>query len=415
MSAPRGRRARRLARHAALSLRLLAAHRLRTLLSMAGLVVGVATVMVMVAVGQGAERRLLAQVRALGTDLVVIRPAPAPRVPGRATPPAPLTTLRPADVDAIRDESALARAASGEVHRAMVVRWEGRNTTTTMSGTTAAGLRIRNLATTSGRLFDEEEDRQRRRVAVVGPTVVRTLFGAADPVGMEMRIGTIPFEVVGVLRPRGVDPGGADLDHVVLVPLETAMRRVLNIPWLDAIVVQGRGAAHLMDLEREVLEVLTRRHPQRAGAPNPFLVQNQAVLLRTERGTTRALRGLLLGVSALALLVGGAGIVALALLSVRERTREIGLRRAVGARQSDIQAQFLMESALLGALGGATGILVGVMASGLAAWLGPWDLALSAPATAVGLGASILLGVLAGLIPAARAARLDPATSLRAR
>jgi len=402
-------------RHAALSVRLLAAHRLRTLLSVSGLVIGVATVMVMVAVGQGAERRLLAQVRALGTDLVVVRPAPAPRVAGRAGPARTLTTLRPADVEAIREESALARAAAGEVHRSLVVRWEGRNTTTAVTGTTAGGLQLRNLAVARGRLFDDDEDRQRRRVAVLGPGVVRALFGSADPVGLELRVGAIPFEVIGVLRPRGVDPGGADLDHVVMIPLETAMRRVVNVPWLDALVVQARGAAHLDALEREVLEILARRHPARAGAPSPFLVQNQAVILRTERGTARAMRGLVAGVSVLSLLVGGIGIVALTLLSVRERAREIGLRRAVGARRTDIQFQFLLESTLLGALGGALGVVTGVAVAGLAAWIGPWDLALSAPATAAGLGGALLLGLVVGLIPAARAARLDPAASLRAR
>lgn len=413
MTRPPRRSWRRLARSAALSARLLAAHRLRTLLSVAGLVVGVATVMVMAAVGQGAERRLLEQVRAMGTDLVVIRPAQAPRVAGRAQQSATLTTFRPADVDAIRDESGLAREAAGEVRRTQVVRWEGRNTTTTVSGTTVEGLTLRNMSAATGRVFDDDEDRQRRLVAVVGRSVVRTLFGEVDPVGLELRIGNTPFEVIGVLAPRGTDPGGADLDHVVVIPLETAMRRVLNVPYLDAIYIQARSSDQLDPLEREVLDIMTRRHRPRAGAPSPFVVLNQAVLLRTERGTAQAMEGLILGVSSLALVVGGIGIVALSLLSLRERTREIGLRRAVGARRTDIRLQFLVESGMLGILGGGLGVLAGVAVGGLAALLGPWDLVLSWRAAGLGLLGSVALGLTVGVIPAMRAARLDPITALR--
>lgn len=413
MTRPPGRTWRRLARSAALSARLLAAHRLRTLLSVSGLVVGVATVMVMAAVGQGAERRLMAQVGAMGTDLVVIRPAQAPRVAGRTQQSTTLTTFRPADVTALREESNLAREAAGEVRRTQVVRWEGRNTTTTVSGTSVEGLALRNLAAASGRVFDDEEDRQRRLVALVGRSVVRTLFGAVDPVGLELRIGNTPFEVIGVLQPRGTDPGGADLDHVVVIPLETAMRRVLNVPYLDAIYVQARSSDQLDAVEREALEIMARRHRVRAGAASPFVVLNQAVLLRTERGTAQAMRGLILGVSSLALMVGGVGIVALSLLSLRERTREIGLRRAVGARRQDIQVQFLVESAMLGGLGGVLGVLAGFLAAGLAAGLGPWDLVLSWRAAGLGLLGSLTLGLAVGVIPAMRAARLDPITALR--
>lgn len=409
----RGRSWRRLARSAAISARLLAAHRLRTLLSVGGLIVGVATVMVMAAVGQGAEERILRQVRAMGTDLVVIRPAPAPRVPGREQQSLTLTTFRPADVAAVREGSSLARAAAGEVRRTQVVRWDGRNTTTSISGTTVEGLELRNMAAASGRVFDEDEDRQLRLVAVVGPSVVRTLFGTMDPVGLELRIGNTPFEIIGVLRPRGVDPGGADLDHVVVIPLETAMRRLLNVPYLDAIYVQARASDQLDALERDALGILSDRHRQRAGAPSPFLVQNQAVLLRTERGTAQAMRGLILGVSSLALVVGGVGIVALSLLSLRERTREIGLRRAVGARREDIQVQFLVESGMLGVLGGGLGVVAGLVIAGLASLLGPWDLVLSWRAAMIGLTGSVVLGLLVGVIPAVRAAKLDPITALR--
>ena len=238
--------------------------------------------------------------------------------------------LRPVDAEAIERESALAVASAPVVNQAMVVRWEGVNTTTTVTGTTVEGLRMRNISAARGRVFEDDDDRQRRRVALVGPTVVRSLFGGADPVGRVVRIGSVPFEVIGMTRARGVDPNGADLDDVVVVPLETAMRRLLNIPYVHALFVQAPSSADLDGLEREVREILQGRYPGRSGMLDLFVVQNQTTLLRTERGAARAMNQLIVGVSLLSLLAGGVGIVAVMLIAVRERTREIGLRRALG-------------------------------------------------------------------------------------
>ncbi|MBI4541202.1 MAG: ABC transporter permease [Gemmatimonadetes bacterium] len=408
-----GRRS-KLARSLLLSIQLLVAHRLRTALSVSGLVIGVAAVMVMVAVGEGAERRVLERVRAMGTDLLVVSAAPAPRVAGRQRQVAIHTTLRAADAAAIVEGSVLAVAAAPAVIRSVVARWEGRNTTTTLTGTTTDGLRIRNIRAEWGRVFDDVEDREQRRLALLGPTVVRNLFGDVDPVGRDLRVGSVPFEVIGVTRSRGMDAGGSDLDNVVVIPLETAMRRVLNIPYVHALFVQARSSADLEGLEAEVREILERRHLLRAGMPEPFIIQNQAVLLRTERGAARAMNRLIVSVAILALLVGGIGILAIMLISVRERTREIGLRRAVGAKRKDIQLQFVLESAMLAAAGGTAGVIAGLAAAGMAAALGPWELVLSWRAAFLGLGCSTLLGVAVGSIPAARAARLEPIDALRA-
>ena len=404
----------RLMRSLALSARLLAAHRLRTALSVSGLLVGVAALMVMVAVGAGAERRVLDRVWALGTNVLVVSAAPAPRVAGRPRQVSTLTMLRPADAEAIVEGAALASAAAPMVNQSVVAHAEGRNTTVTLTGTTVAGLEIRAIGPEAGRLFDQFEDDERRRVAVLGRTVARNLFGQADPVGQEIRIGRVPFEVIGVMRPRGTDVGGTDLDNVILIPLETAMRRVLNIPYVHALLVQARSTADLEALEAEVREILLRRHSVRSGLPEPFVVQNQAVLLRTERGTARAMSRLTAGIAVLALVVGGLGIVALMLMSVRERVREIGVRRAVGAKRRDIQAQFLLEAALLATAGGTAGVVVGVLAAGVAALLGPWDLVISWRAAGLGIACSGVLGLIVGVVPAARAARLEPIEALRA-
>jgi putative ABC transport system permease protein len=288
------------------------------------------------------------------------------------------------------------------------------NTTTIVAGTSAGGLRIRHISAASGRVFDEQDDEARRRVAIVGPTVVRSLFAGVDPVGRVIRIGNVPFDVIGVARPRGVDPGGVDLDDVVLVPLETAMRRMLNIPYVHAIFVQARRSADLEALEREVREILRSRHPGRSGMLDLFVIQNQATLLNTERGAARAMKQLIVGVSLLALLAGGIGIVAVMLMTVRERTREIGLRRAIGAKRRDIRLQFMLEAAMLAAGGGLAGTIVGLIVAAAAAMVGPWELVVSWRAAALGLVSSTLLGLGVGILPAARAARLEPIAALQA-
>jgi len=410
----RRRRHGRLARGLLLSLQLLLAHRLRTALSVSGLLAGVAAVIVMVAIGQGAERRVLQRVQAMGTNLLVVSAAPAQRVAARPRQVAVHTMLRPGDAAAIERESALAVAAAPAVNGAMVVRWEGVNTTTTVTGTTVEGLRMRNISAARGRVFEDDDDRQRRRVALVGPTVVRSLFGGADPVGRVVRIGSVPFEVIGMTRARGVDPNGADLDDVVVVPLETAMRRLLNIPYVHALFVQAPSSADLDGLERDVREILQGRYPGRSGMLDLFVVQNQTTLLRTERGAARAMNQLIVGVSLLSLLAGGVGIVAVMLIAVRERTREIGLRRALGAKRRDIRLQFMLESTMLAAGGGLAGVAVGLAAAAGAAALGPWDLVVSWHAAGLGVVCSTILGLIVGVIPAARAARLEPIAALRA-
>jgi putative ABC transport system permease protein len=403
---------RRLARGLLLSIQLLAAHRLRTAVSVSGLLVGVAALMVMVAAGRAAERRVLDRVRAMGTNVLVVAAAPAPRVAGRQRQVATLTQLRPGDADAIMETSRLAAAAAPMVNRSVVAHWEGRNTTVTVTGTTADGLRVRAIQAVSGRLFDASEDVERRRVALVGRTVARNLFGHADAVGREVRLGTVPFDVIGVMRPRGTDVGGTDLDNVIVIPLETALRRVLNIPYVHTVFVQARSTADLAALDAEVRDILLRRHPVRSGMPEPFVIQNQAVLLRTERGAARAMQRLTAGVGVLVLTVGGLGVLAVMLIAVRERTLEIGLRRAVGARRRDIREQFVFESAMLAAAGGTAGVVLGIVGAALAAVLGPWDLMVSWRAAALGVACSTVLGLAVGVIPAARAARLEPIEAL---
>jgi putative ABC transport system permease protein len=243
--------------------------------------------------------------------------------------------------------------------------------------------------------------------------VAASLFPGLDPVGRELRVGDLRLEVIGVAAPRGIDPLGTDLDDFVTIPFGTATRRLMNIPYVHAIHVQAYASADLPRLEQEVREILLGRHGPRSGQPEPFRIQNQASLLRAERAASAALNDLIPAVSFMALLLGGVGILTVMLMSVRERTREIGLRRAVGASRKAIRHQFLMESALLGMLGGTAGVVLGVAAAQSAALLGGWDVMISWPAAGLGFVSSVLLGLLAGAVPAIRAARLEPMAALR--
>jgi putative ABC transport system permease protein len=402
------------ARGLILSIQLLAAHRLRTALSVSGLLIGVAAVMVMAAIGRGAEQQLRERLQTMGTDLLVVSAAPAPRVAGRPRQVAVQTDLNAEDAIALRDEIPAAAASAPAVNRNAVLRWEGRNRATGLSGTTAEGLRIRNIRAGSGRLFDDNDDREQKRVAIIGPAVARSLFAGVDPVGRATRIGTLEFEVIGVAAPRGIDPLGNDLDDFVAIPFQTAIRRVHNLNYVDAIYVQARSSGELEGLEGDVRAILSARLADRAGVSEPYVIQNQAMLLRAERAAVGALNQLVPAVSGIALMLGAIGILTVMLISVRERTREIGLRRALGASRRNIRTQFVLESGMLGVAGGLAGVLAGLAASGISAYFGDWPLIVAWDAAAIGAACSLILGLVIGLVPAARAARLEPIAALRA-
>jgi putative ABC transport system permease protein len=403
----------RLSRNALLSCQILAAHPLRTVLSMTGVVVGVSAVVVMVSVGQGAERRILNRIGQMGTDLLTVNAAPARLMIGRQRTVATVTTLTAEDARAIADYCPQVTAAVPAVAKSFVVRWEGVNSTTTVVGMADDGFRVRNIALAAGRPFDAEDDHLRRRVAVIGPTVARNLFGPADPLGRAIRIGRVLFEVIGVTRARGADANGVDQDDMVVVPLGTAMRRLLNVPYIQTIYVQARGSQWMDRVERDVRGLLRERQRLADGRPDTFTIQNQKTLLATERDAARSMTWLIGSMAGIALLVGGVGILAVMLIAVRERTREIGLRRALGAKPRDIRAQFLVEAVLLGTAGGVFGVALGLVTTWTVAGLGAWDAVVSWSAAALALVVALSVGTVFGIYPARRASRLEPIQALR--
>lgn len=402
----------KLTKNLGLSLEILAAHSLRTLLSVLGIVVGMAAVIVMVSAGRGAEKRILDQIRDMGTDLITVSAGQTRIVAGRQRQMSTVVTLRAADAAAIADACPAVARAAPAIAKKLAVRWEAENTNTSVVGMDAQGFPIRNMTIAAGRIFDAEEGRAARRLAVVGPTVVENLFGSADPLGRQIRIGRVPFEVIGVLHAKGVDPNGMDQDDLVVVPLQTAMRRLMNVVHVETVYVQARSGPLLAQAEREIRDLLRRRH-RLENKPDDFTIQNQAVLIAGERETSRLMTLLVGSVSGISLLVGGVGILAVMLIAVRERTPEIGLRRAVGARRRDIRNQFLMESAILAGAGGLLGVAIGLGSAWAAARLRLWDMAIAWDAALAGFAFSVTLGIVFGIYPALHAARLQPIQALR--
>ena len=403
----------KVSRNVFLSLEILAAHKTRTVLSVVGIVIGVASVGLVVSAGKGAEKSILDRIRDMGTNLIVVNAGQTRIIAGRQRQMATVTTLVPEDAEAIADRCPSVALAAAAVLKKMSARWESENTNTNVVGMTADGIHIRNIVIAQGDLFSPEENRARRRVAVLGTTVATNLFGNTDPIGLRFRIGRVPFEVIGVTVPKGVDANGADQDDLIIVPLETAMRRLINVTHIHTVYVQAQDATVLERAEKEIRELLRQRHRLR-DKPDDFTIQNQATLLETERDTARSITLLVGSVAGISLLVGGVGILAVMLISVRERTGEIGLRRAVGARRRDIRNQFLVESGMLAGSGGFVGVIGGLAVALTVSELGYWEMVISWSAWAVGFVFSVAAGVVFGIYPAVRAARLVPIQALRA-
>ena len=386
--------------------------RRRSVLAGLGVTVGVAVLVAMVSVGQGAEQAVLDHFRSMGTDLVVVTAGKVVVVAGRPRQTGNVTTLTVQDAEAIGDGLAHVRLAAPVQAQKLPVKWRDLSTQTNIVGTTPAYLLAKNARVRTGRGFEDEELRGALRVAVLGPSVVANVFGDASPLGETVRINKIPFEVIGVLDARGLDSLGQDQDDVVLVPVSTGLRRLFNLDHVNNIYVQAAPGQTARAIE-EVREVLRQRHRIRPGKDEDFTLQDQTQALGAEMEAARSFTGLIAAVSAVALLIGGVGILAVMLIAIRERTREIGLRRAVGATARDVLVQFVLEALIISVLGGFAGLGLGVAAGFVASRLGDWPLVISAGSVLLAVGVSTVVGVLFGAYPARRAARLDPTVALR--
>jgi putative ABC transport system permease protein len=394
------------------ALEALRANKLRSFLTMLGIVIGVGAVIAMVALGRGAQQSVNDRIAALGTTLVTIR-AGQGFGPGRAST-GDRAELTFDDAEAIETQSAHVTAVQPELGRDMQVQYGNRSTNTSIVGTTANYLEVRKFTLDAGRMFDLQDDASRRRVAVVGPQVLTDL-GLATPeqlVGKSIRINRIQFEVVGVLASKG-QSGFSNPDDQVLIPLQTARYRLIGGDQLRAINALARSETDMPLAMAEIQQILRREHRLKPGAVDDFSVRNQSDFLSTLGETTQVFTLLLAGIAAVSLLVGGIGIMNIMLVSVTERTREIGIRKALGATRTNILLQFLIEAVVLCMLGGLIGVAIGAGGAILMRQAFAWNTAVGPSSVVVAFCFSFLVGIIFGVWPARRAASLDPIEALR--
>jgi putative ABC transport system permease protein len=394
------------------ALRALGGHKLRTGLMLLGIVVGVAAVVAMVAIGQGTRAEVLRKVESMGANLLTVNAGQLKFQAGREAG-ATAITLTERDARAIAEEAPHISSLAPAQSKKLSVKFEEMGTTTTVVGTTPEFQEVRNFHPVAGEFFDDDQVRSSARVAVLGQTVVLNLFAGRDPIGETIRIANVPFLVIGVLEAKGLDIAGQDQDDQILVPLRTALRRLFNVSYLSTIYVSVDDSAAMETAAVTIAEVLRERHRLRPGAQDDFVIQNQSALLETQAAVSDTFTLLLGSIGGISLLVGGIGILAMTLIAVRERTREIGLRRAVGARRRDILLQFLIETGLLSATGGVGGVALGITAAKITSVATGWPMLIPWGAALAAVVFSAFLGLAFGVYPARKAAMLDPIVALR--
>jgi macrolide transport system ATP-binding/permease protein len=396
----------------------LRANALRSSLTMLGIIVGVAAVIAMIAVGTGAQSQVAEQIRSLGTNTLIVKPGALSR-DGADRGAGKGTTLTQEDALAIAGELGDVEVAAPTITGEAQVVSGDRNWSTNVSGVVPDYLIARDWEITGGRSFTLNEIETAAKVALVGDTVVRKLFDQIEPVGSVIRIKNVPFTVIGVLDRKGSTIAGFDEDDVVYIPLLTARIRVLggsdraNPRAVDFVMAKATAADVLDGVQQEIGKLLRQRHRLADGAQDDFTVQTLASLLEARSQSFRTLTILLLAVASVSLVVGGISIMNIMLVSITERTREIGLRLAVGARPRDIRGQFLVESVTLSLLGGLAGIVVGVGAAGAIAAFAGWPILISSTSVLIAVCFSAAVGIFFGYYPALRASRLDPIAALR--
>jgi putative ABC transport system permease protein len=387
-------------------------NKMRTLLTMLGIVIGVGAVIVMVAVGNGAQSQIEKQIQSLGTNLLIVMPG-ATTQGGVSQGAGTFNRLTVEDAEKLKREGMTLSAVSPVISsRTQLIGSQG-NWRTLIQGVSTDFLTIRDWQVTSGESFAEADVRSRRTVAVLGATVASALFPGVDPVGAQVQIRNTPFTVVGVLAPKGQNAGGMDQDDVVLVPYTTAQTRLSGNLRIGQILVSTFSPGDIPAAQEEIKGIMREAHRLVDGAEDDFTVRNQTEIAQAATSTTRVMSGLLAAIASISLLVGGIGIMNIMLVSVTERTREIGIRMSIGARGSDVLTQFLVESVVISLLGGLVGLAAGFGGAALLGHLTGWTTATPASAVLIAVGFSAAVGVFFGYYPARKAAALNPIQALR--
>ena len=374
--------------------------------------IGIAAVIVMVAIGKGSQHEVMTVIAKMGENLLTINAGEMKRRGGRLRLSGNVTTLNLRDVDYLSKEvDGITFVAPFEI-KEMKVKYLQVLTSTNIAGSTLEFLETRNYRIASGEMFTEMDQKLGARVGVVGKTVIKNMLGGEDPLGKTVRINAIPFRIIGIFESKGLDSDGIDQDDILLIPIKSMLRRILNQNYISTIYVKADSRRNIEIVAAKIKTVLRDRHKIADDAENDFTIISQIDLENLKAETSELFTRLIVGVAAISLVVGGIGILAVMLISVKERTHEIGIRRAVGATKGDIVGQFLLESILIGIFGGFFGVVLGVgITFGASTW-GAENLLLDADSIYISTSVCMIIGIIFGLFPAIKASRLDPMVAL---
>lgn len=388
----------------------LLANKLRSLLTMLGVIIGVGAIITTTSIGEGAKADVTERIQTLGANILAVRPGQS-MFRGRSSADA-RRTLTVEDMEALQERGQTFSYVTPEVSSRAQVKFRNKNTNTTIVGTSPAYLVTANFTVENGRFFTEYEIRNRDRICVLGKTVVDNLFENVEPVGQTVKIKNVGFHVIGVMKEKGAS-GWRNPDDQVFIPYSTAMKRVFGSEYLSSISVQANNDKLIEAAETELTELIRKQHEIPVNKQPDFHIRNQAEFMETLEESNQTFTNLILGIAVVSLVVGGIGIMNIMLVSVTERTKEIGLRKAVGAQRSDILAQFLVESTSLALVGGLIGIGVGIGGAELVTSFWEWRTLVSPMYGIVSFVVSALVGIFFGAYPAWKAAKLHPIDALR--
>jgi putative ABC transport system permease protein len=400
-----------------IALQALKVNKLRSGLTMLGIIIGVAAVIVMIAVGSGAQARVKEQIAGLGSNLMILW-AGSVTTAGVRGGTGTAQTLVEDDAWAVMREIAEVQVAAPTQRGSGQIVWGNANWLASIVGTTPEYFEARDWGLVRGRLFEAGEMSGAGKVAIIGQTVARELFGDGDPVDQIIRVRGVPFTVIGLLERKGQSMMGQDQDDIVIIPLTTARNKIFGalqgrIGRVSSIFIKTKDGADMKEAEDKVRELLRQRHRLTGNTPDDFSLRNLTEILQAQEAASKVMAILLAAVASVSLLVGGIGIMNIMLVSVTERTREIGLRLAVGARGKDILSQFLVEAITLSTIGGVLGILLGGLGTWLVAELAAWPVQLSVLSIVLAVGFSAVIGIFFGYYPARKASSMQPIQALR--
>jgi putative ABC transport system permease protein len=398
-----------------ISLRALWVNKMRSSLTMLGIIIGVGAVIAMLAVGTGASRKIAQQVASVGSNLIIVVPGSTTQG-GLRMGGGSQSTLNIGDAQAIETECPAVQTVAPILNGSGQIVYGNQNWATAITGTTPSILTVRDCALVEGRNFSDQDVRNATKVCILGQTVVENLFGGEDPVGKIIRIKDVPFTVVGILEEKGQSLGGQDQDDVIYIPITTAQKKIIGTAFpgmVRSIMVKARSTADLSDAETQVNDLLMQRHRIGPTRDVDFTVRNLTQMLQMAEQFTNVMTLLLGAIASVSLVVGGIGIMNIMLVSVTERTREIGIRMAVGAKARDIRFQFIIEAMTLSLIGGIVGIIVGTIVAAIISKFAEWPSVVSPFAVLLAFGFSGFIGIFFGFYPAYKASLLNPIDALR--